>query len=196
MTYLTKAGLIHKVAPKTYAATEKGKAFRAQHPSGITNQDLRSIEGWHDAWQPSKRTRSEVDTPTLPAEVGIGIGTSTPTEALDSAIGSINADLKSRLLDAILAQTPEFFEHLVLHVLQKMGYGSSRADAVEHLGQPNDEGVDGRINQDPLGLDRIAVQAKRYAPDRPIDRKTIQAFVGSMTGQGITQGRVYHDKFI
>jgi restriction system protein len=69
-----------------------------------------------------------------------------------------------------------------------VGYGGSRADAAEHLGQSNDEGVDGRINQDPLGLDQVVVQAKRYAVDRSIDRKTIQAFVGSMTGQGVTKG--------
>jgi restriction system protein len=68
------------------------------------------------------------------------------------------------------------------------GYGGSRADAAEHVGKSGDEGIDGRINQDPLGLDQILVQAKRYAPDRPIDRQTIQAFIGSMTGQGVTKG--------
>jgi restriction system protein len=92
------------------------------------------------------------------------------------------------LLDAILAQTPEFFERLVLDVLVAMGYGGSRADAAKHLGRSGDEGIDGRINQDPLGLDQILVQAKQFAVDRPINRQTIQAFIGSLTGQGVTKG--------
>jgi restriction system protein len=76
----------------------------------------------------------------------------------------------------------------VLDVLVAMGYGGSRRDAAKHVGRSGDEGIDGAINQDPLGLDRILVQAKRYAPDRTIDRTTLQAFYGSMTGQGITKG--------
>lgn len=69
-----------------------------------------------------------------------------------------------------------------------MGYGGSRESASEHLGRSGDEGIDGRINQDVLGLDQILVQAKRYAPDQPIDRKTIQAFIGSLAGQGVSKG--------
>src|SRR5450756_1060420 len=69
-----------------------------------------------------------------------------------------------------------------------MGYGGSRDDAAHHLGKSGDEGIDGRINQDPLGLDQIMVQAKKYAPERAIDRKTIQAFIGSLAGQGVTKG--------
>lgn len=71
-----------------------------------------------------------------------------------------------------------------------MGYGDPKArhEAAERLGKSGDEGIDGRINQDALGLDQILVQAKRYAPDRPIDRKTIQAFIGSLAGQGVTKG--------
>src|SRR5262245_44927737 len=69
-----------------------------------------------------------------------------------------------------------------------MGYGGAREDAAERLGRSNDEGIDGRINQDALGLDQIMVQAKRYARDRVVDRKTIQAFIGSLAGQGVTKG--------
>jgi restriction system protein len=178
MTFLTKAGLIAKVAPKTYRGTEKGTAFLASHPNGISVADLHALPGWREAW-PSRHKSDDDEGVTE---------TATPAESLDTAIKSINADLKSRLLDAILAQSPTFFEQLVLDVLLAMGYGGSRADAAEHLGKSGDEGVDGRINQDPLGLDQILVQAKRYKPDSPIDRKTIQAFVGSMTGQGVTKG--------
>ncbi|MDI1336351.1 MAG: restriction endonuclease, partial [Lacunisphaera sp.] len=64
----------------------------------------------------------------------------------------------------------------------------SREDAAQHLGQSGDEGIDGRINQDVLGLDQVLVQAKRYRPDRTVDRKEVQAFIGSLSGQGVTKG--------
>ena len=91
-------------------------------------------------------------------------------------------------VDAVLKQSPEFFERLVLDVLIKMGYGGSREAAADHMGRSGDEGIDGRINQDALGLDQILVQAKRYAPENTIDRKTIQAFIGSLAGQGVSKG--------
>jgi restriction system protein len=115
MTFLTKAGLIHKVAPKTYRGTDKGASFRAEHPKGITLQDLRAIEGWDEAWQSPKSKRSATGH-TFPIAAETGTSTVTPGEALDGALRTLDSDLKSRLLDAILAQTPEFFERLVLDV--------------------------------------------------------------------------------
>lgn len=180
MTFLTKAGLISKVAPKTYRATEFGREFLTHHPATITVHDLQAIPGWEEAWQVSKQAKGPEDISTN--------DDTTPIEALDTAITTLNADLKKRLLDAILEQSPTFFEQLVLDVLVAIGYGGSRADAAERLGKSNDEGIDGCIKQDPLGLDLILIQAKRYAPENIIDRKTIQAFFGSMTGQGVTKG--------
>jgi restriction system protein len=180
MTHLTKAGLIEKVAPKTYRATEHGRNFLRQHPDDITIKDMKALDSWRTGWAAS--------TPRKSAEAAPESEDMTPTEALDNAVQTLNADLKNRLLAAILEQSPAFFEQLVLDVLLAMGYGGSRADAAEHLGRGGDEGIDGCIKQDPLGLDQILVQAKRYAPDRLIDRKTIQAFFGSMTGQGVNKG--------
>jgi restriction system protein len=183
---LDELTVVEKVAPKTYRATPKDIALRAQRPTGITLQDLRSLEGWKEAWKSTKSRSPETDADGATADGGTN--TATPAEALDNAVRTLDADLKSRLLDAILAQTPEFFERLVLDVLVAMGYGGSRADAAKHLGRSGDEGIDGRVNQDPLGLDQILVQAKQYAVDRPITRQMIQAFIGSMTGQGVMKG--------
>lgn len=179
MTFLTKGRLIEKVAPRTYRSTPAGREFLAAHPT-IRERDLRSLPGWKEAWGGSKTDETD--------EGGGGGGGMTPLEALDAAVTAINTDLKSRLLAAILEQSPTFFEQLVLDVLLSMGYGGSREDAAEHLGRSGDEGIDGRINQDPLGLDQILVQAKRYSPDNAINRQTIQAFVGSMMGQGVSKG--------
>lgn len=180
MTYLTKGGLIEKVATKTYRATEFGNKYLSDHPDAISRKDLEKIPGWEEAWQGSKSSSSKTDA--------IENDNITPVEAMDNAIDDINADLKDRLMAEILNQDPTFFEKLVLDVLVAMGYGGSRADAAEHLGRSNDEGIDGCINQDPLGLDQVLVQAKRYKPDNPIAREAIQSFIGAMSGQGVNKG--------
>jgi restriction system protein len=181
MTFLTKGGLIERVAPRTYRATERGRMFLTQYPDRISQKDLATIEGWEEAWSSRASRRRRVDP--LPGSDGV-----TPVEILDNAVSAIHAEVRSRLMDAILRQSPAFFEQLVLDVLIAMGYGGSRAEAAHHLGRSGDEGIDGRINQDPLGLDQIMVQAKRNAPENVIDRKTIQAFIGSLAGQGVTKG--------
>lgn len=182
MTFLTKAGLIAKVAPRTYRATSAGQTFLDEHPERITLKDLEALEGWLAAWQPKHQNGDQQGSTTSHGNAA------TPAEAIDAALLALNAELRTRVLEAILKQTPEFFERLVLDVLTKMGYGGSREDAAQHLGRSGDEGIDGRINQDALGLDQIMVQAKRFAPDRVIDRKTIQAFIGSLAGQGVSKG--------
>lgn len=181
MTFLTKGKLIAKVAPKTYRATEFGLKYLASHAKGISLKDLEALDGWEEAWRSSPQ-------PTTTATVPAPTPTETPAERIDSALDVLHADVRGRLMEAVLAQTPAFFERLVLDVLIKMGYGGSREEAAQHVGQSGDEGIDGRINQDALGLDQILVQAKRYAPDQPIDRKTIQAFIGSLAGQGVSKG--------
>ena len=175
--------MIAKVAPKTYKATNSAAAFLKEHPSSINDADLKTIKGYKEAWAEASEKRRAKKEP----EVAV-LSTATPEEAISQGIKTLESDLRARLLDSILGQTPEFFEKLVLQVLKAMGYGSENEDSLKHVGQSGDEGIDGRINQDALGLDQICVQAKRYAPDRAIDRMTIQAFVGSLAGQGVTKG--------
>jgi restriction system protein len=182
MTWLTKGGLIAKVAPRTYRATDRGREFLARFPNSITGQDLEALEGWEEAWKSRRRESGSESPPSVATSV------ETPAEVIEGALKALNSDLRERLFDAILAQPPLFFEELVLDVIVAMGYGGSKDEAAQHLGRSNDEGIDGRINQDPLGLDQILIQAKRYARDRVIDRKSIQAFIGSLAGQGVTKG--------
>ena len=184
MTFLTKAGLISKLSRGEYRITEDGRRFLIEHPVELRVKHLRAQPGWASAWNSKKQSSSAVES----VDETDSDAVATPTEVLESAVGTLRKELASRLLDQILAQSPTFFEHLVLDVLVAMGYGGSRANAAAHLGKSNDEGIDGRINQDPLGLDQIMVQAKRYARENVIDRKTIQAFIGSLAGQGVTKG--------
>jgi restriction system protein len=188
MTFLTKAGLIEKTAPKTYQVTEAGIQFLKAHPETIHLADLSALPGWEDAWEAGRARRRALAAGAGQEADSVPNATATPQEAIAREIAALQIDLRSRLLQAIIEQPPAFFERLVLDVLTAMGYGGSREDAAEHLGRSGDEGIDGRINQDALGLDQVLVQAKRYSLDSVIDRKTVQAFIGSLAGQGVTKG--------
>lgn len=187
MTFLTKAGLIVKTAPRTYGATPAGKEFLQRHAGPIKDAHLREIPGYEEAWAAGSARRREKE-PAAGGKTATPESTATPDEIIDRQVQALRADLRGRLLQAIVEQTPEFFENLVLDVLTGMGYGGSRQDAAQHLGRSGDEGIDGRVNQDALGLDQIMVQAKRYRPDRTVDRHEVQAFIGSLSGQGVTKG--------
>jgi len=183
MTYLTKGGLIEKVSRGQYRITERGREFLVKYPTEISHKNLRDIEGWEQRWGIDKRKSHGHETEGEASDTAVA-----PIELVESGIQSLRSELAVDVLKNILAQSPTFFEHLVLDVLLAMGYGGSRESAAAHLGKAGDEGIDGRVNQDALGLDQIMVQAKRYAPDRPIDRQTVQAFIGSLAGQGVTKG--------
>lgn len=187
MTFLTKASLIEKIAPKTYRATERGHSFLQQHPAIITLADLRKIPGYEEAWEAGRQKRRE-RVVTLWDTNGGTSSTETPDEVIENEINTLNETVRERLLQAVLDQSPEFFEKLVLKVLEAMGYGGKLGMSTEHIGRSGDEGIDGRINQDALGLDQILVQAKRYAPDNTVGRPTIQGFIGSLASQGVTKG--------
>jgi restriction system protein len=200
MSYLTKGGLIEKVAPRTYRATEFGKKFLKDHPVSISANDLKDIPGIRTLQTFHGKVSAINDPADVPNGAGPGRGTpapissgtadggAVPIETIHDGLDRHNAALKSRLMDEILKQDPAFFENLVLDVLVAMGYGGSRTDAAEHLGGSGDEGIDGCIKQDPLGLDLVLVQAKRYKPENAINRETIQSFIGAMSGRGVNKG--------
>ena len=110
----------------------------------------------------------------------------TPEERVAAAYRELRSALAAELLDRVLDHSPEFFEQLVLDVLHAMGYGGRRGDAVQRLGKSGDEGVDGVIREDALGLTEIYVQAKRW--HNPVSRPDIQKFVGALHGQRATKG--------
>jgi restriction system protein len=188
MTFLTKAGLIEKVSPKTYRATAIATEFLKNHPERIRDADLRAIPGYLEAWRAGSAKRREQEKQGESKAGTILDSTSTPHEIIATQIAALQADVRGRLLQTIIDQTPEFFERLVLDVLKAMGYGGAYDNSIQHVGGSGDEGIDGRINQDALGLDQVLVQAKKYRADRIVDRKEIQAFIGSLSGQGVTKG--------
>jgi restriction system protein len=112
----------------------------------------------------------------------------TPEEQIDAAHAVLTAALKADLLQRVLEQSPAFFERLIVELLVAMGYGGSHEDAARQLGKSGDGGIDGVIDEDRLGLDRIYVQAKRYAAGSAVGRPEVQGFVGSLVGLGASKG--------
>lgn len=102
-----------------------------------------------------------------------------PEERINSAVAEHYHAIKQQALDCILMNSPSFFEHLVIDLLLKMGYGCDKTSGVV-TGRSHDGGIDGIISEDKLGLDLIYVQAKRYKSEERIGRKELQAFVGAM----------------
>ncbi len=187
MTFLTKARLIEKVVRGTYRITEDGRSFLTRFPEAIRVADLQALPGWEEAW--GNRVPGERSTPG-PITVGTPAvaATATPEDRITQALAELESVLRAELLAEILAKPPRFFEDLVLEVLGALGYGGSSADAIQHTGGPGDEGIDGVITEDALGLDKIMLQAKRYRPENKISREAIQAFVGSLVMKGVDRG--------
>lgn len=110
-----------------------------------------------------------------------------PNELIDAGVNRLRDTIATELLDRIRSEPPRFLEEVVLKVLHAMGYGEGEDD-MKLLGGPKDEGVDGVINQDKLGLDQIYVQAKRYKEDSRIGPSDVQGFIGAVHSKGATRG--------
>lgn len=121
----------------------------------------------------------------------------TPEELLQKSYLSLRNELGANILDRIKSNTPTFFEQLVVDLMVSMGYGGTREDASESIGKTGDEGIDGIIKEDRLGLDVIYLQAKRW--EGTVGRPEVQKFVGALHGQRakkgvfITTGRFSND---
>jgi len=110
----------------------------------------------------------------------------TPNELINEGVLRLHANLKDDLMDMVKANTPSFFENLVVRLLVKMGYGGSYEEASRIVGKPGDGGIDGVIKEDRLGLDTIYVQAKRW--ENNIGSTEIQSFVGALAGKKSRKG--------
>jgi restriction system protein len=180
-TYLYRTKLIDRPRRAVYRITDRGREVLERHADRVDLKVLSQFDEFEEFRQTKTSTDGGDETRT-PA----GEDEQTPEERIESAYRELRTALAAELLDRVLDQTPEFFEQLVLDVLHAMGYGGTRDDAAERLGQSGDEGVDGVIREDRLGLDLIYVQAKRWK--NPVGRPEIQKFFGALHGQRATKG--------
>lgn len=184
--YMGKAGLIATPARGRFVASEKGRRLLATAPARVDLAMLLQEPEFREFYRNEGQDRED-DAVAVPAEERPS-ATATPEEQIDTAHASLMAALRDELLQRILANSPAFFEQLIVDLLVAMGYGGSHKDAAAQLGRSGDGGVDGVVNEDRLGLDRIYVQAKRYAPGSQVSRPDVNGFVGSLVGLGATKG--------
>nr|WP_228282031.1 restriction endonuclease [Rubrobacter marinus] len=179
-TYMKKAGLIEKPRRGYSKITARGLSVLKENPEKIDTKLLQRYPEFVAFLAGSSETVSKPTT--IPEEAG----KQTPVEAIEDAYQTIRDSLATELLQQIKGCSPSFFESLVVEVLVKMGYGGTRKDAGEVLGKSGDEGIDGVINEDRLGLDVIYIQAKRW--EGTVGRPEIQKFVGALQGQKARKG--------
>ncbi len=179
LTFLSQAGLVERPSRGVVRITEAGRQALAANPSRIDMKVLEQYPSYLEFRQRTRAERGASSSPVAEAEHA----TASPEDLLSTARAENRAAVEGELLKKALTLDPAGFERLVLRLLEAMGYGKN--GVVEHSGQSGDGGIDGIISQDPLGLDRIYLQAKQYATDRTVGRPTLQAFAGAlMSAQG------------
>ena len=181
------SGVVRGYQRAHFKITDRGKKALAEGPPRIDNEYLSQFAEFLQFKDRSKSPGSEAftsvgETPTIPLHA------ETPDELLRGTVKQIDIALKKELLDRILAAPPAFFESLIVALLLAMGYGGSREEAGKIVGRSGDGGIDGVIDQDALGLDRVYVQAKRYGAENAVSEPEIRAFSGSLGAAKANKG--------
>lgn len=178
-TYMKQAGLLKSTRRGYFKITDRGLDVLKRNPAKV---DSDFLEQFNEFQEFKKRTRVK-QTSTQE----ILIRGETPVEILETTYQSLRNELSRELLDQVKTSPPSLFEKMVIELLVKMGYGGSRKDAGEAIGKRGDEGIDGIIKEDRLGLDVVYIQAKRW-DQTTIGRPEIQRFVGALHGQHARKG--------
>ncbi|MEO8737668.1 MAG: restriction endonuclease [Edaphobacter sp.] len=184
-SYLSKACLIEATRRGHFNITERGRMILSSQPSHIDNKMLMQFEEFRQFRERSSETSDPLNQASLSA---VEEQRQTPDESMRAAWKQIETALAQDLLDRIWAAPPNFFERLIVNLLLSMGYGGSTNDAGRTLGRSGDDGVDGVIDQDALGLDRVYIQAKRYSLGNSIGSNAIRDFFGSLDRHKAAKG--------
>lgn len=180
-TYLKKAGLIDQPRRAFFQITERGREVLKTSPRLINMKFLEQFPEYVAFKENSEQTGAQQQM-TSP----VAVQNETPEELIESGAWTIRKELAEEILQRIKGCPPTFFERLVVELLVKMGYGGTRQDAGRAIGRSGDEGIDGVIHEDRLGLDVIYLQAKRW--EGVVGRPEIQKFVGALQGQRAKKG--------
>lgn len=178
--YLEQAGLLLSPKRGQFHITSEGLSFLATKPNSITIAVLDQFDKFKAFREASKGNKQQ------PTVVQSSESAETPEELLEQSFQSIHEELASSVLDHVKSCSPAFFEDLVVELLLKMGYGRNRVEAGKAIGKSGDEGIDGIISEDRLGLEAIYIQAKRWMGT--VGRPEIQKFVGALHGRRARKG--------
>jgi len=181
-TYLKKASLIESIKRSFFKISKRGIDVLKQNPSAVNVKFLEQYPEFVEFKESSKKEKNTLSN----SEIEI-TNQQTPEESLEYGYQKIRQNLAQELINRIKGCSPSFFEKLVVELLVKMGYGGSLHDAGKAVGKSGDEGIDGIIKEDRLGLDVIYIQAKRWDKGT-VGRPEIQRFVGALHGQRAKKG--------
>jgi len=181
--HLIKAGLLEAVSRGRFKITARGTELLNTNPAEINLKLLNQYPEFAEFRLSNRQSKPTVEDVSEPDG---DIRQQTPQELLESSYQALHRQLAQELLDRIGQSSPRFFEKLVVDLLVSMGYGGSRKDAGKAIGKTGDEGIDGIIKEDRLGLDAVYIQAKRWKGT--VGRPEIQAFAGSLEGHRARKG--------
>ena len=181
-TYLVKAGALHSPQRGTVEITARGQQLLEQFPEGVTTKALYAFPEFAEF-----QKGGPVLVPGQADSAAALPQTLSPEEQLDALYADLNTSLRSELLAQVRGLTPAQFERLVVQLLVAMGYGGNVRDAGAALGRSGDNGIDGVVKQDALGLDKIYLQAKQWTGN--VGSQEVRNFSGSLTyhkaGRGV-----------
>ncbi|EEH99711.1 hypothetical protein CSBG_03337 [Clostridium sp. 7_2_43FAA] len=180
-TYMKKAGLVEAPRRGTIRITQLGLELLQENPLEIKSKDLLRYSSFNDFINASNRNEENS------AINEVSLNEKTPSEEIANAFENLKTSLADEILEKINSCSFDFFEKLVIELLIKMGYGGSREEAGRATKKTGDEGIDGIINEDRLGLDSIYIQAKRWK-DTVVGRPEIQKFSGALDTPGASKG--------
>lgn len=179
-TYLKKAGLLNSPRRGFMSISERGKQTLKKNLSEITVQYLSQFEEFIQ-FKLSKDESTQDSTIEIEESKK-----QTPEESIEYGYRSIRKSIEQEIILKLKSISPSFFEKIVVELLVNMGYGGSIQDAGQAIGKSGDEGIDGIIKEDKLGLDVIYIQAKRW--ENVVGRPEVQKFVGALAGQRAKKG--------
>jgi len=179
-SHLKMAGLIESKKRSYYNITDLGLNVLKENPERI---DIKFLSQFPDYKKKRGQTKNKIK---ITEKIDDTLEKKTPDELMAIGFEQINEDLSSALLNKIKECSPDFFEKLVVDLLLKMGYGGSEIEQGEVTPKTGDEGIDGIIKEDKLGLDMIYIQAKKW--ENTVGRPDIQKFVGALQGKRARKG--------
>ncbi|WP_110926813.1 restriction endonuclease [Bacillus massiliglaciei] len=180
-TYLNKAGLIKTVRRAVFQITDEGlRVLNDPSITKINRKFLTKYESFNEFINSASKEKNDSDFKDTEEK--------TPLEIIGENFNLLKSEIQDLLLEKILSCSPGFFERLIVELIVSMGYGGSVKDAGRAIGKAGDEGIDGIIKEDVLGLDMIYLQAKRWKKESTVSRPDIQTFVGSLVGKQASKG--------
>lgn len=183
-TFLKKAGLLESPRWGHVRITDRGRIALQESPAEIDDKWLRRYPEFVEWTKPKKPDAENAKTTAEHSDVPAA--EETPLEQLDRVYTQIQRDLADELLERVKQSSASFFERIVVDLMLAMGYGGSREDAGRTVGRVGDGGIDGVIDEDRLGLDKIYLQAKRWEGN--VGRPVVQGFSGAMAGMHAVKG--------